>query len=779
MMYSGYQLLLGEKGARVFTVPSPGAGQSVSNRPRRMYKVKVTKVDEINSEVLNQHVKRKQALDRHVSTVIMALNVANRMKPSLEYPSNSKSFFIPSLREKISSGFELWRGFFQSLRPGIGRVLLNVDMTTGLMFRPGPLIDLCREFIGIEKGPFDPRALSPPGGLTDAKRIRLQRFVFGIKVAIRTPSKELRTASIKGISRVGANQLRFKTSEGRENTVANYFRQEHNVPPQYPQIFCIELGSGAMYPAEFCTVLEGQLARRQVPPDKVDAIVKFSSAMPARRFEQIRQGATQILSLGQSNYVQQFGMKINTAKGLLNIKARILPSTHIQYGRGTQPQPKTEPKDGAWNLVGKRFYEPKTIRRWVVVVYDSRFGDQQINDLIAGIVQGSKSLGMTIMEERPIVKKFNGQGDIAAQLNNACHECRTKGEDPNLIFVVLPVNGDDIYKKVKHFGDITTGITTQCVKSRTANRAKAQYYANVLAKVNVKLGGRNHVLDPDSVALLKDLQDPVIVLGADVMHPGPGSVGRPSYAAVVGSIDSLASRYVSAMRVQSSRVELIEDLENMVKDVLGLHYKYKTNVEKSKISPKRLIFYRDGVSTGQFKQVVDEELPLIKRACQSLRINPKITLIIVGKRHHFRFMSSQNEKGHTPAGLIVDTDITDPILWDWYGQSHKPLIGTSRPAHYTVVHDENDFNSDILQCFSNALCYVYARSTSAVSIPAPVYYADRICARAPIHYAPNADSSATSEVTPMENLSEDKIFKWYKERFKSVNSKHHATMYFM
>ena len=41
---------------------------------------------------------------------------------------------------------------------------------------------------------------------------------------------------------------------------------------------------------------------------------------------------------------------------------------------------------------------------------------------------------------------------------------------------------------------------------------------------------------------------------------------------------------------------------------------YRTNFEKKQTNqaPKRIIFYRDGVSEGQFKQVLEKELPLIR-----------------------------------------------------------------------------------------------------------------------------------------------------------------------
>ncbi|CAG8469117.1 4138_t:CDS:2 [Ambispora leptoticha] len=51
------------------------------------------------------------------------------------------------------------------------------------------------------------------------------------------------------------------------------------------------------------------------------------------------------------------------------------------------------------------------------------------------------------------------------------------------------------------------------------------------------------------------------------------------------------------------------------------------------------------------------------------------------------------------------------------------IQGTSRPAHYIVLHDENTFNVDALQNFTYKLCYNYQRTTRAVSIPSSVYYA--------------------------------------------------------
>lgn len=125
------------------------------------------------------------------------------------------------------------------------------------------------------------------------------------------------------------------------------------------------------------------------------------------------------------------------------------------------------------------------------------------------------------------------------------------------------------------------GVPTQCMKSQKCYRAKAQYYANVCLKsvppspcahplisfcrINVKLGGINTIPDPTSVSILTDPRNPTIVMGADVIHPAPGSDGRPSYTALVANVDSDTAKYIADSRVQTSRQEMIEDLQPMAK----------------------------------------------------------------------------------------------------------------------------------------------------------------------------------------------------------------------
>ena len=93
---------------------------------------------------------------------------------------------------------------------------------------------------------------------------------------------------------------------------------------------------------------------------------------------------------------------------------------------------------------------------------------------------------------------------------------------------------------------------------------------------------------------------------------------------MVANIDPTFSRYVAISKVQKSRQEIIDDSEEMVKVSLNIccicyclispsqhcirmhiNYKVETGIEQKAAFPKRVIVFRDGVSEGQFKQVID------------------------------------------------------------------------------------------------------------------------------------------------------------------------------
>lgn len=207
-----------------------------------------------------------------------------------------------------------------------------------------------------------------------------------------------------------------------------------------------------------------------------------------------------------------------------------------------------------------------------------------------------------------------------------------------------------------------------------------------------------------------------------------------SVVGVAASYDEYAFAYKFHWRLQEPGREIIQDFENIIKEQLRF---YK---EKNAHWPTKLIYYRDGVSEGQFQQVMAVEKQAISNACRSLADEPvKLTIIVVQKRHHTRFFPGKFGIGkgdrnfNVPAGTIVDTEITHPKENHFFLASHQSIQGVTKPTKYCILFDESQFSIDDIQGFSFNLCHLFARCNRSVSYPAPTYYAHLVAERGRVY----------------------------------------------
>lgn len=316
-----------------------------------------------------------------------------------------------------------------------------------------------------------------------------------------------------------------------------------------------------------------------------------------------------------------------------------------------------------------------------------------------------------------------------------------------MIFIVLPDSNTRLYNRIKFLTEVKHGIHSVCCLAEKLGRPKMrdQYLGNIALKVNLRKGGTNQIADASSLSFIRE--DKTMVVGIDVTHPSPDStIGAPSVAGMVASIDQNLGQWPATLRVQSGSREDVADLESMLKSRLRL-WKSKGKLNDY---PENILVYRDGVSEGQYQMVVDKELPQLRKACEKMyqpaqtkKGLPYITVVIVGKRHHTRFYPTQQGEAdgssNTRPGTVVDRGVTEPRPWDFFLQPHAALQGTARPAHYYVVYDDifrrrrppYTYNkADMLEELTHAMCYTFGRATKAVSVCPPAYYADIACERA-------------------------------------------------
>jgi hypothetical protein len=89
--------------------------------------------------------------------------------------------------------------------------MMNVDVTTGVMFRGGPLIDVCISLLGVSNA----RELQG-----QQRRDILRRFLKGLTFKMTQPLKggRVKVYKITDISHP-ASEIRFTNQEGEEITV--------------------------------------------------------------------------------------------------------------------------------------------------------------------------------------------------------------------------------------------------------------------------------------------------------------------------------------------------------------------------------------------------------------------------------------------------------------------------------------------------------------------------------------------------------------------------------
>jgi len=389
------------------------------------------------------------------------------------------------------------------------------------------------------------------------------------------------------------------------------------------------------------------------------------------------------------------------------------------------------------------------VTSWAVLDF-ARCRHDDIERFIRTLTRVGAEQGMVFKETKPPLiagRPLDIQKCCEEAFSDATKVC---GNESQFVLIILPSKDTYTYAEIKRVTDTIIGKPSQCMQASHLAKAQAQYCANLCLKINLKLGGTNWSLGLTQLKFIAD--EPTVVIGADVTHAGQGSV-RPTICAVVASLDRLTSRYVSAVRLQPAGSDVIKDMQ----DIMYSHF--IAFAKANEMFPKRILIFRDGVSEGQFAVIRKYELRDVKAAVDQVRASggpnaqtwsPTITMVLVQKRHHTRFSPADPHDGdksqNVPAGTVVDSQICSPHHFDFYLQSQAGLQGTSRPAHYHVVHDENSLSPDQVQNICFGLCFTFARCTRSVSVPAPIYYANLVAERAGFHLRDGGDDTQKVQV---------------------------------
>ena len=265
---------------------------------------------------------------------------------------------------RLGGGLDALRGYFSSVRTSVNRILVNVNVATGAFYKSGPLIDVMKDF--HQRGQLPTDAFSQKSLSTFVRKLRFETNYILDTDSAGKPKKGSNGKSltmrkvhtITEISNYGQNATNIKFSETLADgsvklvTVQNYFKAKYNITLQNPTAPLVNYGDAIRYgksaedgkdaedgkgaknkksskegkdakavgpkwiPAELCTVLPGQLARRLLLGTQTSEMIKFAARRPHENAGSITGNGLLVTKInpvvnGLNTNISRFGIKGN------------------------------------------------------------------------------------------------------------------------------------------------------------------------------------------------------------------------------------------------------------------------------------------------------------------------------------------------------------------------------------------------------------------------------------------------------------------------------------
>ncbi|KAI3926873.1 hypothetical protein MKX01_032788 [Papaver californicum] len=610
-----------------------------------------------------------------------------------QHAASKTSFFHNEPRNFVDLGGGVLgcRGFHSSFRTTQGGLSLNIDVSTTMIIRPGPVVDF---LLGNQN-------VNHPNQI---KWDKAKRTLKNLRVKFGPSNSEYKITGLRFTLKSKGADVDSGTVE---LTVYDYFVNHRHTELEYSADYpCINVGKPkrpTYIPVELCSLVSLQRYTKALSTLQRSSLVEKSRQKPQERMRAL----SDVLKI--SNYDNDPMLKssgVTISSQFTQIEGRVLTAPKLNVGNGED----FCPHNGRWNFNNKKLVEPTKISRWAVVCFSARCN---IPSLLQNLTRCGKQKGIAIDEPFDVFEENpqHRRSPAYVRVDHMFAQMKAKlpGAPQFLLCILAERKNSDVYGPWKRKCLTEFGVVTQCIAPTKVND---QYVTNVLLKINAKLGGMNSYLSVERSPASIVGRAPTIILGMDVSHGSPGQSDVPSIAAVVSSREwPLISKYRASVRTQSPKVQMIDSLFKNVSDtedegiVRELLLDFYTSSRKQK--PDQIIIFRDGVSESQFNQVFNIELDQIIEACKFLddKWNPKFTVIIAQKNHHTKFFQN-GSPDNVPPGTVIDKQICHTRNNDFYICSHAGMIGTTRPTHYHVLMDEIGFTADDMQELVHSLSYV-------------------------------------------------------------------------
>lgn len=745
---------------------------------RNTWRIYIKQTNLVKFEQLNMYLAKRASFDNSCLEAISFLDHLMRETPSKKFTQIRRSFFARgNNRTQLGGSVEAYKGVFSSIRivnaMGAGKLAVNVDVANGTFWTETGLDiaikDMMRARDALHVGTLFTQNRRKV--LADLKRIR-KLSVYVTHRGGQTQDRYIIKRVLEQNAKEYTFPLREKNPTTKEwedrgtTTLFDYFRRKYNIVLQYWALPVLEMTKrNVVLPIEVCRVCEDQRYVYKLDDRQTANMIKFAVTPPGERWDSIKHGLS-MLDWPNDPNLQGYGMKIDTNNAI--VKARLLPAPKIKFANVEE---QAIPAKGKWDLKGpKKFLVGNRVplKAWGVCIIPGRFSVDlpTAQNFVREFKKIYTGHGGRI-ESDPVIQmaNMNRGKELITDIWKATGDKNQM--KPQILMFVFPDKDSTLYVRIKRECDCRYGVVSQIVQGAQVVKMNPQYISNVCMKFNAKLGGITAAAKGLPMADIS--QRKIMCIGADVSHAAPGSESG-SMAAFTVSMNPECTRYAAQCDTNGRRVEIISTPN--IDSMLGKLIRRWMEMGNGAL-PSYIFYFRDGVSEGQYRHVLDQEVRDIKLLCKEInpKADPKFIVAVASKRHHIRFFPNRNDgdrNGNPLPGTLVETGATNPFEFDFFLCSHAAIKGTARPVHYNILLNETPMPAESLQQMIYEHAYQYARSTTPVSLFPAIYYAHLASNRAKAHEErPGSSGKPMKQDTPAKGKDPGKTGTSSSDRFST------------
>uniref|UniRef100_A0AC35FIC4 Piwi domain-containing protein n=1 Tax=Panagrolaimus sp. PS1159 TaxID=55785 RepID=A0AC35FIC4_9BILA len=413
-----------------------------------------------------------------------------------------------------------------------------------------------------------------------------------------------------------------------------------------------------------------------LPEDLKDAALNLNKFQPHDRKKFIEQ---QFQKLRLSNKVTA-GFGVTVEKSMLE---GIFDDTISVNVHAMNNQKLVQNEYGAFKVDCRKYYKRGNFKKVILLATEN--DRARVWEDIKKVVKFASNKSNAEVNDMVSFQEFDTTQKTLAPWENALTKFKGNG---NLVITVDETPDSHAFLK---FAEAVTAVNTQHLKPSTISGVRFQTMQNIVHKLNIKMGGLNHIIKFSRNVPNLDLNNgKVFVMGLDVCHP----------------------------------TELIDQ-----RPLTYFTEKLLAHVQKFR-AIKTIVLLRDGVSEGQYSKVLKEEIGAIKKAAENLKLDVKVVAFIVTKngnvRHFYHSFKGRIES--IPHGSFINFG-TRFGFEQFYMTAHRSYTGTAKTIMITKICDEIDISLREAQEFLLGLTYLHQIVSLPISLPTPINQADAIAQR--------------------------------------------------